>query len=140
MEEKMTTRRTTRYHTNAHLQSFCPYRHHEKNELMRDISVEGLSFKSDTRYQPGTILTLNIPLVVPSFRVIAEVSWCQACNDNFEVGVRFLQVKEGFRIKTVEQLNYIEEYRKRVYFQEGRMLSPEEANAELVKQYRQSTN
>jgi hypothetical protein len=105
---------------------------------MKDISVEGLSFISDTCYTPGMIFSIRIPLVVPTFGVLAEVEWCQPHDKNYEVGAKFLQIKEGFRIKTVEQLNFIEEYRKKVYFNEGRSISPEEANAELIQYYRQS--
>lgn len=136
----MTTRKTTRYHSTANINSFCSANHQNKSENLNDISVEGLSFKSDIHYQPGAIVTIHIPIVVPSFRVIGEVAWCCPHTGYYDVGVKFIQVEKGFRIKTVEQLHFLEQYRKKVYFEEGRQLSCEEANAELVKQYRQAIN
>lgn len=131
----MIERRNTRFHSNASIECGGSRQPKLSTEYLNDISVGGLSFKSDRAYKNGDHLSIMIPVTSPSFKVEAEVIWCKKSNTFFYTGVRFLNVENGFRIKTVEQLRFIEEYCSKVYFEEGRVLSCEQADKELTKFY-----
>jgi hypothetical protein len=134
----MILRKSTRYRTNAQIRSCRSEGANNSSSSMMDISVDGLSFKSDKKYKQGIIIQIDIPLVVPTLSAIAEVEWCQPLKDNFDVGVKFLEITKGFRIKAVEQLKYLDEYRKKILFTEGRTISPEQAKTELREYFRQT--
>jgi len=138
--KNLVDRKSTRFNSNANINSISFKNHFKQNDYLRDISFEGLSFQSDRMYQKGITLTIEIPIISPTFRVVSEVIWCSKNDNAYDTGVKFLQVENGFRMKVLEQLRYIEEYRKKVYFEEGRELSCEEANEELVNYYRQDVH
>ena len=68
----------------------------------------------------------------PAFITQARVAWCKARADGFELGVEFLDAEDAFRARMVEQICYIENYRKTVYETEGRALTSEEAALEWI--------
>jgi c-di-GMP-binding flagellar brake protein YcgR len=102
---------------------------------MRNISLGGLAFQSQSNLEPGSIVLLRIPFVRPQFSTRARVVWCSAANGAFEVGVEFLDVEDAYRGRMVEQVCHIEQYRLEVLKQEGRRLSSEEAAAEWIAKY-----
>jgi len=117
--------------SNAGIDTTVSGRQKQQSECLNDISFEGLSFESQVEYRRGTILTIIIPVAQPGFQVIAEVVWCKPNGGNYRVGTKFLQVQNGYRMKMLEQLSFIESYRKKVFFDEKRSLSCEQAYNEL---------
>ena len=107
-----------------------------QSERLNDISFEGLSFESELAYRKGTILTITIPVTQPAFQVISEVVWCTPNGESYRVGTKFLQIQNGYRMKMLEQLSFIETYRKKVFFDENRSLSCEQAYSELKNYFR----
>jgi hypothetical protein len=69
------------------------------------------------------------------FETKARVVWCSACEGGFELGVEFLAAEDAFRARMVEQVCYIEQYKKMVYQTEGRLLTAEEAAMEWIGKY-----
>lgn len=122
---------STRLPSNAGIDTVVSGRSTQQNECLNDISFEGLSFESKIEYRRGTILTVHIPVTQPPFQVISEVVWCKCCDDNYRIGVKFLQIQNGYRMKMLEQLSFIESYRKRIFFDESRSLTCEQAYGEL---------
>ena len=102
---------------------------------MRNVSLGGLAFQSQTDLEPGSIVLLRIPLVRPQFSARARVVWCSAANGAFEVGAEFLDVEDAYRGRMVEQVCHIEQYRRDVSKKEGRRLTAEEAAAEWIAKY-----
>ena len=127
---------STRLSSNAGIDTVLSGRQVQHFECLNDISFEGLSFESEIEYRRGTILTIHIPITRPSFQVISEVVWCQYSNGNYQVGVKFLQVQNGYRMKMLEQLSFIETYRKKIFFDENRSLTCEQAYSELKNYFR----
>ncbi len=127
---------STRLASNASIDTTVSGRQKEQSECLNDISFEGLSFDSQIDYRRGTILTINIPVTQPAFQVISEVIWCKPYDGKYRIGTKFLQVQIGYRMKMLEQLSFIETYRKRVFFDENRTLSCEQAYNELKNYFR----
>jgi PilZ domain len=100
-----------------------------------NVSVGGLALESDTQLQPGVIVQIRIPFVRPMFETKARVVWCSAHHDRYELGVEFLDPEDAFRARMVEQVCYIENYKKLVYQTEGRTLTAEEAAVEWIGKF-----
>lgn len=101
-------------------------------DFLNNICVDGLSFNSNNFFSKGTYLTIQIPIADPTFQVKSEVVWCIKNGKGYDTGVKFREVENGYRIKTVEQLRFIDRHRKKIYFEEGRVISGEQANMELM--------
>lgn len=127
---------STRLPSNAGIDTIVSGRQVQHFECLNDISFEGLSFESKVEYRRGTIITIQIPITRPSFQVISEVVWCKYSDSNYRVGVKFLQIQNGYRMKMLEQLSFIETYRKKVFFDENRSLTCEQAYGELKNYFR----
>jgi hypothetical protein len=99
------------------------------------VSFGGLAFQSDCELEPGIVVDVRIPFVRPMFETKARVVWCGAHEGGFELGVEFLDPEDAFRARMVEQVCYIENYKKAVYRTEGRLLTAEEAAMEWIRKY-----
>jgi hypothetical protein len=110
-------RKNIRYQTNIHAQCSCSQPSLNQVERLRDISVDGLSFLSSIRYDKGMLLTIQIP-VTPPFQALARVIWCRQHKNHYYVGVKFLQIENGFRINTVEQINHLEQNNPKYHLDE----------------------
>ena len=56
-------------------------------------------------------------------------------QDAIDLGVEFLDRRDAFRARMVEQVCHIENYRKTVYHTEGRVLAGKEAALEWIGKY-----
>jgi len=107
----------------------------EGGEHLKNVSFGGLSFNSKHELATGAIISLKIPLLQPVFEAAGRVSWCHPENDQFEIGIEFLDKDDMFRARMVEQVCHIEQYRQDVLKREGRKLSGEEAAMEWIQKY-----
>ena len=102
----------------------------------RDISAGGLAFRSAGEVDPGARIEVRIPHVQPPFEAHARVVWCrESAYGDYELGVAFLDAEDAFLARMVEQVCYIEDYRRFVLMHEGRELSQDEAAAEWIAKY-----
>ena len=100
-----------------------------------NISEGGLAFVSDACLDAEGTIEVRIPEVDPPFEAHARVVWCRPEGDRYLVGVQFLDAKDEFKARMVEQVCTIEKYRKDVREQEGRELDAQEAAAEWIQKY-----
>ena len=100
-----------------------------------DVSFGGLAFEADHCPEPGTIIDLRIPTVVPPFETRGRVVWCRCLAERYEVGVRFLESSDAFKARMVEQVCHIEQYKRDVLKREGRRLSGAAAAREWIEKY-----
>jgi len=100
---------------------------------MRDISDGGLAFKSNVFLEEGKVLKIRIPHVKPPFEASCVVRWRRRLDDDnyFEIGVMFLDEQTRFRVRMVEQVCHIMQYRQQLA-EKGRTLTFEEAAKEWV--------
>jgi hypothetical protein len=106
-----------------------------RTDYLKNVSQGGLSFYSMVPLEPGSTIHLKIPLIKPIFEALGQVTWCNQEGNRFEIGVRFLDQDDMFRARMVEQICHIEDYKKKVYEQEGRRLTGEEAAKEWISKY-----
>ncbi len=101
-----------------------------------DISVGGLAVRADAPVNPGALIEVRIPYVQPAFQARARVAWCHpAADGGHELGVAFLDAEDAFLARMVEQVCYIEDYRRSVAREQGRSLSSEEAAREWIAKF-----
>ena len=107
-------------------------------EHLRNISEGGLAFESHREIPVGATIEIQIPVVRPEVSIHGEVVWCRPAEDGrFEVGVRFTDAGQHFKMRMVEQVCHIEHYKIEVLEKEGRRLTSEEAAMEWIKRYAQ---
>lgn len=102
---------------------------------LNNVSIGGLSLQTNIYLDKGTIIDVKIPVVKPVFETKARVVWCEKSGDHFDVGAEFTEEKEAFRAKMVEQVCYIQHYKKEVEEKEGRILTAREAAQEWVAKF-----
>ena len=109
-----------------------------KQTLQNDtenISAGGLCFSSPKAIRKGTRLNIHIPHLKYPFDANCEVVWCKKLESSFEIGVRFSDDESSFRLRMIEQICYIEEYRLSVWEKEKRQLTWRQASDEWIKKY-----
>ncbi len=108
-------------------------------DVVNNVSQGGLSFHSENYIEPDQWLHLYIPIHENYFETDAKVCWCEKTHDSdktqYNIGVRFCNKDEAFSARMVEQVCYIEEYKKKVREKEGRQLSSDQAAAEWIEKY-----
>jgi len=131
-EEK---RRFIRHPTQIPIEVSCMNKSICKCKRLSNISLGGLAFKSNQNWQLGTLIGIRIPLIDPLFETKGQVVWCQQSPAYFDVGVEVMDKDEVFKVRMVEQVCQIEQYRKSLKKQDGRNLSIEEAATEWISHY-----
>lgn len=104
-------------------------------DRLSNVSHGGLSFLSAKTLPVGTTLWVKITSVKPAFEAPVRVSWCHASDDHYEVGAEFVAVEDEYRARMVEQICYIEHYKREVLREQGRMLTGQEAAEEWIQRY-----
>jgi len=100
-----------------------------------NLSAGGLCFITDIPVKVGSVVDLMIPCVTPDYQGEGIIVWRRnQAPKKFEVGVRFANDDEYFRVRMVEQVCQIEEYRQQLA-EVGRKLSAEEAAMEWIKRF-----
>lgn len=104
-------------------------------QCLSNISVGGVAIRTDRRIEIGRIVDLSIDSVSPAFRASGRVAWCLKRGEGFDVGVQFVEPEDAFRVRMVEQICHIEQYKKDMFELEGRKLSGEEAAFEWIRKF-----
>jgi hypothetical protein len=101
-------------------------------------------------YEPlpvGATVQLRIPMIWPEYCGCGVVRWCRAAeqagepdpmkflvDNEYEVGIEF-SAHDLFKAKMVEQLCQIEDYRNRLWIEDGRIVDGEQAALEWIARY-----
>ena len=102
---------------------------------LSNVSHGGLAFQAEECFPVGTIINIRIPLREPAFVAKGVVVWCRKSDNVFEIGVEFRDHQTEHAVRMVEQVAYIEHYKKEVLEKEGRILSGKEAAFEWISKY-----
>jgi len=102
-----------------------------------NVSEGGLMFVSQCSVDSGSIIKLNMPLYGKVFHIKAKVAHVEQCKDSelFNIGVKFVTYSDAFKVKLIEQIYLIEEYRVLRSLQLGREMTIQEASQEWIKRY-----
>ena len=106
-----------------------------QHEPLRNVSRGGLCFLHPQAAAVGSNIVVRIALTSPPFEAACRVTWCQADGNAWQVGVEFLDQDILFRLRMVEQICHIEQYRRTVRESQGRALSSQEAAIEWIERY-----
>ena len=109
----------------------------EKTKTL-NVSEGGLLFLSKHPLKESEIIILKMPVQDKVFRVKAKVMHVTKDSENkdlFNVGVSFYRYSDAFKVKLVEQLYLIDEYRMLRSLQLGHELSMQKASEEWIKRY-----
>lgn len=106
-----------------------------QHEPLRNVSRGGLCFLHPQAAPVGSNVVVRIALTAPPFEAACRVTWCQADGNAWQVGVEFLDQDILFRLRMVEQICHIEQYRRTVRESQGRALSSQEAAIEWIERY-----
>jgi len=104
-------------------------------QSLENVSAGGLCFQSDYYLPQGVSIEINIPHLDKPFKEYCTVNWCRKSDEHYDVGVSFDRYQTVSRIRMIEQLCYIEDYRKNVFNIEKRELTPEEASQEWFEKF-----
>jgi hypothetical protein len=102
---------------------------------LKNVSFGGICFHSAKAFENGKIVHLKIALVHPVFEADGRVVWCSGAGDGFDIGIEFVDTADAFRVRMVEQICHIEQYRKEVLEREGRSLNGKEAALEWIDKF-----
>jgi len=91
----------------------------------------GLCFICYQSWEIGSLTRIRLPLVKPSFEAIVHIAWCKKRLSYYEIGAAFLENKDAFHARMMEQLCQIETYRQTQKAQ-GRSLNEETAALEWI--------
>ena len=100
----------------------------------KDIAVGGLCFEASHNLEPGCRIQLRIDVHNP-FEAQGVVVWCRPSGDHFDVGIQFDDEYTKYAVRMVEQVCWIEDYRRKVLEEEGRKLTTDQAAAEWITRY-----
>lgn len=100
-----------------------------------NVSRGGLCFYADIPIPRGARLHIKIPIDTPPFEATGRVAWCRMDEKSFFIGVAFDDGDVAYSVRMVEQVCYIEHYRRWVLQGQGRELNSEQAAKEWVEQY-----
>ena len=108
----------------------------ERTETV-NLSEGGLLFMSTKDVAPGTFIKLQMPLYDKVFKISAKVvhSTKDAATGMYSIGVTFVNYADAFKVKLIEQIYLIEEYRVLRSLQIGREMTLQEASKEWIKRY-----
>ena len=108
--------------------------HSTAQVMVNNLSAGGLCFFTDIPVKVGSVVDLMIPCVLPDYHGEGVIVWRRSEQQGFEVGVRFANDDEFFRVRMVEQVCQIEEYRQQLA-DIGRNLTTEEAALEWINRF-----
>ena len=102
---------------------------------LANVSRGGVSFTCDRPIDEGAIISVCIEFVQPPFEARGRVAWCHEDEGAYSIGVTFLDPRDAYRARMVEQVCHIEQYKKEVREREGRTLDGRTAALEWIEKY-----
>ena len=136
MSDKFTEkRRFFRHPTDIPVECRVAGHAHFEEHASKDISYGGIAFISDEAYELGDMVELRYPSLSYPEYVRGYIMWTADLSDDsgrYINGLSFLDETDHYHGRIVEQICYIEAYRKEQREKHGRELSSSEAAAEWI--------
>jgi len=100
--------------------------------VLDDSRCAELAFHFPMMIAVGALLSVRVPSVNAQTELRGQVIWLAQSVHGFVIGMSFQTEAEAFRMRMIEQLCHIEDYRQQVFDAEGRELNPEQAASEWI--------
>ncbi len=114
----------------------------QMNLQLNNVSVGGLCFDTPDYLSIGGVVKVTINSVKPVFKVKGIVQWCdpkpkdaEGGSTGYTVGIEFVSPNDAFRVRMVEQVCHIEQYKKEIKESEGRRLTSQKAAIEWIAKH-----
>jgi c-di-GMP-binding flagellar brake protein YcgR len=109
----------------------------EKRSTVINVSMGGILFASRKPVKPSSLIMLRMPFHDKVFNVRAKVVHCNKSPESnlYNVGAAFHKLSAAYKVKLVEQLYLISEFRDLRRLQLGKEISLERASREWIKRY-----
>ena len=109
----------------------------ESRSSTLNISMGGLLFAAKRSVGAGATIIVKMPFENKVFNIRAKVVRCDKNPETKlnNIGVRFYRTNDAFKVKLIEQIYLISEYRDLKSMQTGKEMSLEEASREWIKRY-----
>lgn len=102
-----------------------------------NVSEGGLLFTAKKNVEPGKLIELHMPLYEKVYKIKARVVHTQKdeSSELYRIGVAFTSYSDAFKVKLIEQIYLIEEYRVLRSLQTGKEYTIQQASKEWIKRY-----
>ena len=109
----------------------------EKRSTTINISMGGLLFAAKRAVKIGSTIIVNLGFQDKKFNVRSRVVYCGKNKETnlYNIGVKFYRLHDAFKVKLIEQLYLISEFRDLQSMKLGREISLEDASREWIKRY-----
>ena len=138
-EDNTAIRKHVRHVTGLPIQITLDYASHYYKETGDDtitnVSLGGMSFIADDRFDIDQSIRVRFPILNDKATLTCKVIWCEKTSRGYEVGLEFDDADEVQRLKMIDQISDIENYRRRKEAIEGRPIGSEQAAREWIQQY-----
>ena len=109
-------------------------RYHTEEDEITNVSLGGMCFIANDRLDISDEIQVKFPALKQNETINGKVVWCTKVKQGYEVGLEFEDPEEVDRLKTVDQICQVENFRKEKERLEGRQLSSEQAASEWISQ------
>lgn len=136
-EDNTAIRRHIRHVTGIPIEVSLEYHHNLQaaEDTISNVSLGGLCFVADDRLDIDEAIQVRFPLLDKETLIDGKVVWCNKTTKGYEVGLEFDDPAEVERLKMIEQIRQIENFRSDMEQQDGRKLSSEQAAREWINKY-----
>jgi hypothetical protein len=139
LPDKKTIRKFIRHPTDVPIHVTLDWAEDEDDETVdqtiTNVSLGGLAFMSQKPLEVLQRVRVSIPVLRQDNHLVGNVVWCEKSGNSYEVGIEFEKSRDVFRLRMIEQICHIEQYRNEVERLEGRVLSTQEAAGEWISKY-----
>lgn len=103
----------------------------------KNVSIGGLSFPAKKPVKADSMVVISMPLEDKVFNIKAKVVRCDNNPETklYDIAVNFFRLHEAFKVKMIEQIYLISEYRDLLILQTGKEVSLEEASRKWVRRF-----
>ncbi|OGW89144.1 MAG: hypothetical protein A3E74_06210 [Omnitrophica bacterium RIFCSPHIGHO2_12_FULL_44_12] len=111
-----------------------------RRSITKDVTPEGLLLLSTEKFEPQTVLVLNIPTPGKEFLIDGRVVHVVQDPESgqYRTGIHFLNPDDAFKVKMAEQLLQILAFQKSLSLKESRQVSEEEAAQRWIVEHSES--
>ena len=111
--------------------------HKKTRSSSMDISIGGILFSARRPVKLGSVILIEMPFQDKIFNLRATVAHCNKNKETklYNIGAAFQRLAAAYKIKLIEQLCLISEFRDIRSIELGRQISLEKASREWIKRY-----
>jgi hypothetical protein len=104
-------------------------------QRLNNISLGGVACNSPRGFRRGTSVELRIPLLGDQAHYPGVVAWCRRLEDDYLVGIAFIDEDTLFRARMVEQICQIQHSRQQLEHESGQPMAIEQCAQDWIAKH-----